>query len=82
MPIEVAKNINTMLKEVSINEKKIKDKNYSVIVEHDVIQVKNRRILPRQTIFLFYTFQFWQVPKFLCVLRFLSVSSLYILNTH
>ena len=46
MPIGVPKNINTMLKKVSINNKKIKDKNAlasndSVIVEH-VIQDKNR----------------------------------------
>jgi hypothetical protein len=54
MPIKVAKNINTMLKEVSINKKKIKDKNAlarndSVIVEH-VIQDENRRVLSRNDI--------------------------------
>jgi hypothetical protein len=54
MPIEVAKNINTMLKEVSINKEKIKDKNAlasndSVIAEH-VIQDKNRRVLSRNFI--------------------------------
>jgi hypothetical protein len=54
MPIEAAKNINSALKAIAINKKKIKDKNAlasndSVIVEH-VIQDKNRRVLSRNDI--------------------------------
>ena len=52
--LKAHKNINTMLKAVSINKKKIKDKNtlasnHSVIVEH-VIQDKNWRVLSRNDI--------------------------------